>query len=236
MDVATVRRNRVREKKDRERARIIRVARGLFFRNGYAGTTVDSIASALNVKKPFIYWYFDNKEALFAELCIRNAEAAISTLVDPADEPDPLKALYESCRRIALVQILDYETSAITFREPNALAATSRQRMNKYSHTYSVGLAKILNRAKRIDAVRCKNVRLTALAMGGIVTSLHRWYDPNGRLGPQDLAHEIACLMVGTANGRDCQNLKPKRALKRFLDLDDEPWGAKYWWLTIDQV
>lgn len=236
MDVATARRRRVQEKKDRERARIIRVSRSLFFRNGYAGTTVDAIADALDAKKPFVYWYFDNKEEIFAELCIRSAEAAISTLVGSDDEGDALSALYESCRRIALVQILDYETSAVTFREPNALAESSRQRMSKHSHAYSVGLAQILNRAKRANVARCRNVRLAALAMGGIVTSLHRWYDPDGRFGPQDLAHEIACIMVATAAGDDCQHLKPKRAAKRFLDLDDEPWAQKYWWLTIDQV
>jgi AcrR family transcriptional regulator len=71
----------VQAKHSRERACILDAAKRLFFRNGYAGTTVDAIAQALGVKKPFMYWYFDNKEDLFAELCIRSAEVSTSTLV-----------------------------------------------------------------------------------------------------------------------------------------------------------
>jgi len=233
-DIATLRRQRVKAKQGLERARILAASTTLFFELGYNGTTVEAIADALSVKKPFIYWYFDNKEEIFAELCLRSAIAARSTLVSDEDEPDPLKALYECCRRIALISIFDYQASALPFRAPGALSAEATSKMHKHGRAYSVGLADVLKRAKRANVVTCKNFRVTSLMIGGIVTSLHRWYRPDGRLSPQDLAHELAGAMVGAAGGPPCEALKPKKPRTDTLSLRQEPWASPYWWLLED--
>ena len=62
----------------------------LFSERGYADTRVVDICEAAGVAKGLFYWYFDNKEALFAELVrsmrlrLRQAQAAA---VDPDDDP-----------------------------------------------------------------------------------------------------------------------------------------------------
>jgi AcrR family transcriptional regulator len=50
----------------RVRQNIIGAARALFAEKGYSGSTVDEIAMKAKTTKPMLYYYFGNKEGLFA--------------------------------------------------------------------------------------------------------------------------------------------------------------------------
>ena len=52
--------------KESKKHAIISVARDLFSRFGLEKTTVEDIAKAVRVKKGALYYYFENKEAIFA--------------------------------------------------------------------------------------------------------------------------------------------------------------------------
>jgi AcrR family transcriptional regulator len=231
MDIATLRRQRVKAKQDLERARILAVSTELFSEAGYAGTTVEAIASALGAQKPFIYWYFDNKEDILSELCLRSALAAKTTVVPYGPGQDPLAALYETCRRLALVSIFDFKAGILPFIAPGALSAETRSKLVKAGRAYADSLSELLKRAKRNKIVRCKDCDVAARLMCGIPMTLYRWYGPDGKMSPQDLAHEIACAMVGSAGGPSCEKLKPKKQQTFGLSLADEPWAKAYWWL-----
>jgi AcrR family transcriptional regulator len=56
------------------RAQIMRVAGGLFARDGYAGTRIDDIAAAAEVTKPIVYRHFDSKKALYMALLAKHEE------------------------------------------------------------------------------------------------------------------------------------------------------------------
>ena len=62
----------------------------LFADRGYAETRVVDIVRAAGVAKGLFYWYFDNKEALFAELVVANREglrSAQGAAIDPTVSP-----------------------------------------------------------------------------------------------------------------------------------------------------
>ena len=74
----------------RRRQQIIGVALKLFAEQGYHGTTVGDVCDTLGVGKGVFYWYFESKEALFAELLqdsllkLRRAQnSAIGKAADP---------------------------------------------------------------------------------------------------------------------------------------------------------
>lgn len=54
--------------RERKTAEIMAAARELFLRDGYAGTTIDAIASSAGVSKATVYSNFADKDALFVEL------------------------------------------------------------------------------------------------------------------------------------------------------------------------
>jgi AcrR family transcriptional regulator len=65
-------------KRDRRREAIMSVAREVFFENGYAATSMSSIAARLGGSKGTLYNYFKNKEELFEaqvrDMCGHGAE------------------------------------------------------------------------------------------------------------------------------------------------------------------
>ena len=87
---------------------IMEAATTLFLRKGYAGTSMDEIAALAGVSKQTIYTHFADKERLFTDLVLRNAER-VDEFVEQVDAifedaADLEKALLELARRyIALV-------------------------------------------------------------------------------------------------------------------------------------
>ena len=73
--------------RDRRRDAIIKVASQVFFEEGYAATSMSSIAARLGGSKGTLYNYFRSKEELFEaqvrEGCGRIAEEAFELLGDP---------------------------------------------------------------------------------------------------------------------------------------------------------
>jgi AcrR family transcriptional regulator len=63
------------------RERLLTSAARMFARKGYAATTVREIVSEVGVTKPVLYYYFRNKEGLYAEI-LHTATARYSLLLD----------------------------------------------------------------------------------------------------------------------------------------------------------
>lgn len=64
------------------RDRILASALELFARRGYAATSIQDIVSAANVTKPALYYYFDNKAALYQVLIDRAYEERFQLMQD----------------------------------------------------------------------------------------------------------------------------------------------------------
>lgn len=73
------------------RKAFVDAARGLFFANGYAGTTMSSIASNVGGSKTTLWTYFPSKEELFAAVVddIISQHGHALTIDLPLDEPVP---------------------------------------------------------------------------------------------------------------------------------------------------
>lgn len=63
------------------RDRILEVATSLFAERGYGSTSVREVAEAAEVTKPTLYYYFQDKEALFLE-AVRNQTEQLRSLVE----------------------------------------------------------------------------------------------------------------------------------------------------------
>jgi AcrR family transcriptional regulator len=66
------------------RDRILGSALELFARRGYAATSIQDIVSAANVTKPALYYYFDNKAALYQVLIDRAYEDRFNLMQEAA--------------------------------------------------------------------------------------------------------------------------------------------------------
>jgi AcrR family transcriptional regulator len=71
---------RRKQEKLRRRQDILDAARGLFWKQGYSGTTMPDIASDVGLAPGTLYLYFPSKTALYAELLIEGYDVLIGKL------------------------------------------------------------------------------------------------------------------------------------------------------------
>ena len=88
--MAGVKERKLTKRGTKRREQLLHAAARLFSEQSYHGTTVGDVCDALGVGKGVFYWYFDSKEALFAELLQeslfdlrRTQNIAIEHVTDP---------------------------------------------------------------------------------------------------------------------------------------------------------
>jgi TetR/AcrR family transcriptional repressor of mexJK operon len=81
-----------------KRQAIAEAALRVFLRRGFAGASVDEIATEAHVSKPTIYAYFTNKDALFRRLLAMLVEQAQSELT--AYTPEPARSAADVAREL----------------------------------------------------------------------------------------------------------------------------------------
>jgi AcrR family transcriptional regulator len=100
---------------DERRDHIIRVARAAFLEDGYAATSMNSIANRVGGSKATLYYYFPSKEELFAAAFTERTRELEQVLFDDEMEKLPLREaltiLGERAVRWAL-----HDDSVATFR------------------------------------------------------------------------------------------------------------------------
>ena len=115
------------EKKAETSARLVRMARKMFFDHGYAGTSMDALCAAAGVTRGALYHNFGGKEGLF-EAVIRQIDAEIGErlLGDAPDGPVTLDAFIGTCT-LYLGLVRDPEIQKLVFTEaPPVLGQTLR--------------------------------------------------------------------------------------------------------------
>jgi AcrR family transcriptional regulator len=88
-------------KSDQRRETILDVARDCFLADGYAATSMSTIAARLGGSKGTLYNYFKNKEELFAAVIQRQCGEALAGLqATPTDGLDPRTQLIRLTRNL----------------------------------------------------------------------------------------------------------------------------------------
>ena len=78
------------KKGSQRKEQVLETAFRLFAEQGYHGTTVGDVCDVMGVGKGVFYWYFDSKEALFAELLKRSLyqlRRSQQTAIEGIDDP-----------------------------------------------------------------------------------------------------------------------------------------------------
>ena len=150
---------------------ILQAAEALFDRQGYANTTMEQIVQQLGVTKPYVYYYFHNKQEIFETLCWRPSVACFTAMDFPEDDLRPAHTkVAEGMERLILAM-------------QKKLA----------SHFYD-RMCALMEEARREGTLDFKETRLTALAACSLPGFLYHWYRPDGRLSPAEVVRELSQL------------------------------------------
>lgn len=184
-----------------KRERILQEAVKLFYERGFTGTTLDDIAAALGVTKPFIYTHFKSKVDLLAAICLPTIEMSVQAAVSAMAAHGPagirLRRLVTDFTGVVMRRQANI---AVYFREEMHLEAIARSEINAKRKEFDRILSALLREGVESGEFHVPDVNLTALALGGMISWTYTWFRPNGRLGVEELSvrmADLACQMVG---------------------------------------
>jgi AcrR family transcriptional regulator len=206
-----------------KRERILAVAEDLFYRNGFAGTTMDMICAELGVSKPFVYYYFHNKHEIVETLAWRASLACLTTMKFPPDDTRPAEArLAEGLRRWVAACVTHFRASALAFRVTASLRPTFRAELRTLADDFYADLGALMEEGRARGKLSFEDTTVTAMAMGGAVGFMYTWYRPEGRLPPDELAARLTGTlfrMIGLRQppGRQSTSRKPATKKKRTV-------------------
>ena len=192
-----------------KRERILQEAVVLFYANGFTAATLDDIAAALGVTKPFIYTHFRSKTDLLAALCTPTIELSLAAVADAAKGPGtPTKRLRRAVIDFTKVVLQRQANIAIFFREEKHLAPAVLAEITALRKRFDRTLSKLLTEGVAAGEFVMVDVNLAALAIGGMISWAYTWHRPNGRLPLDELCARMAELALQMAGVQTRQAAK----------------------------
>ena len=165
-------------------------ATSLFASRGYANTRVIDICKEAGVAKGLFYWYFENKEALFAEL-VRGMRVDLqrerAAAIDPAADPlTRLRQAVESSVRFIVLHTEFFTVVRMERREPTVSAL-----LREASDADVAGVAHLVADCQQAGLIPSTDspAFLAQGVVGAVTTFCHA--DHTKRLGMD--VDEVAC-------------------------------------------
>lgn len=186
-----------------KRKRILEVTKELVFENGYGSTTLEAVADRLGVTKPFIYSRFANKSLILAELCLVGAHSAVNAAEEAlALEGTATEKLIHLVRQFARGQISNRANVALYFREEKNLSPEAALEITKLRKAFDRKLGQVLKEGVAIGEFQISDIKLAALAIGGMIAWSYTWYRPDGRLSETKISNLLADMVLNLVRAR----------------------------------
>jgi AcrR family transcriptional regulator len=180
---------------DVQRERILMAAADLFAAQGYANTTMAQIVRALGVTKPFVYYYFRDKQEIFETLSWRPAVDCFTAMdFAPDDTRRAWLKIREGLERLIRATISHYPVAFFPYREPQVYRPEYIAAQKKIANHFYDRFCALLEEARRDGDLDFKETKLTALAACSLPGFLYSWYRPDGRLSSDEVVAELARL------------------------------------------
>jgi AcrR family transcriptional regulator len=183
------------------RAKILDAAAKIFRERGYAGTRLTDIAAAAGMQAGSLYYHFESREDLVAEL-IRAAWERTTSSVHQAVEvlPGGASDLDRLCTAMAAHLVSTLESNAYTSALVRILGQVPedvRQRSLADQRLYAQYWRRLLSAAAEAGKIR-SDLDLGAMQMM-LMNALNwtvEWYRPSGRLRPEEIASEFSAVVL----------------------------------------
>ena len=184
--------------KEYKRELILKNALELFSEKGFQKTTIDDIGGSLGVTKPFIYTYFDSKYSILEQLYDRAYRDLHSGILDilNAEEGGPTERLGRVVRLYVEENIERQKLTAIMLEEERNLAPKKRAEVRRKHREFDAKLTSLIEEGVASGEFKVADPKLASLAISGMVRWMHRWYSPEGRLAPAELAARLSDLAL----------------------------------------
>ena len=187
------------------RQRILTAAVDLFADHGYDATSVSQVINRAGVAKGGFYHHFASKDellyAVYGDLITRQLEGMNRILAEGLSPAETLRALIADL----------VETTAASAREALVFSRElsqlgNRRIMQKRSQRrrYHNAMIRLVSEAQERGEFRTvASPEIVTFTIFGVINEMPRWYRPAGRLRPEQIATEVADLVLAGLHGTE---------------------------------
>ena len=180
------------------RQEIIDAAAEIFREKGYAATSIQDVADAVDILKGSLYYYIDSKDDLLFEVI---QEAHIGALANLERSKEEHGSALEKLRAFVRNHVIYYAENltkiAVFFHDFQHLSPDRRHYIVKERDRYDAHLRDLIQKGQREGSIR-KDVdpKLASFSILGSMNWLYRWYRPDGASPIGEIADVFAELAV----------------------------------------
>ena len=179
------------------RVEILKSAAAAFRRRGYHGASVDEIASALEMTKGNLYYYFENKEEILYACHDYSLDVLLALMAEVHDAASPPD---EKLRKLILAfvhtMLDELQGTALTL-DLQALSPALLKRIIAKRDRFDRGLREIIQQGIDQGLFRAGDPKMIGFAMMGAVNWITKWFDPAGPMSSEQIGQRFADYLVG---------------------------------------
>jgi AcrR family transcriptional regulator len=174
---------------DARRSEISRAAATLIKQKGFNGSSMESLAKKLRIRKATLYYYFSSKQELLFETLIEAVGGAVSRVerIVKSDLPSREKLRLFILDHIESI-VLNLEPVTVFLEEGRFLQRQYREKYVTMRDQYEKLLRAILKEGMARGEFRRIDPKISGLAILGMCNWIIRWYSPEGSLSARELA------------------------------------------------
>lgn len=194
-----------------QKARMLEVARRLFWEKGYNATSMRDIALSYGCRPANIYNFFSDKEEILFEVLREEMERIIHPIKhledDDASSPfEQLRFIIESHLKVTL----SYRRSAKLLFDValDSLSPDNRKTIIDFRDDYDRIIRKVIRRGIDAGYFPEMDVRLAGFMIASMITRTRIWFHPKKGVSVGDLTDFISEFALHGLNGSSSTGLK----------------------------
>jgi AcrR family transcriptional regulator len=179
------------QRKSRSRdSEVLEKAIGIFYRKGFAATSIQDLADELGMLKSSLYYYITSKEALLRRIFEDSHAGAMEVVerVEAMDAP-PLERIHAYLQQYAEWFLTNRERATLYAREWRYLTGDFHDEVAAQRAYYDDVLIRLVEEAQEAgDVPKGLSPRYASYFVLGSLSSITDWYRPSGMHDPQTIA------------------------------------------------
>lgn len=176
---------------------ILKSAAAAFRRRGYHGASVDEIASALEMTKGNLYYYFRNKEEILFACHDYSLDVLLGLLEDvQASSAAPDAKLRTLVLAFVHVILDELQGTALTL-DLQALSPPLLRKVIARRDVFDRGVRAIVQQGMDQGLFAPGDPKMVTFALLGAVNWITRWFDPAGPMSSEQIGQAFADYLVG---------------------------------------
>jgi AcrR family transcriptional regulator len=191
-----------------KRERIVEAATRLFATQGFHGTSVDAVAAALGVTKPFVYYHFKDKADILAAICRRGAELTLGAIkAAEVSRGTAAEQLAHFCRSMAAIVIDHSHFLAVYNRETNALSDSDRRGILRIRTEIDRRVVALIEVGQTSGEFNVDDLAVTAVSINMMLSYLWIWYRENRTGSRSHVIETVTQLALRMAGAKKQQRM-----------------------------